>query len=92
MNDMILKVIDEKVRPYLKSHNGDIQVLEIKGEIVKIRLLGQCGSCISAKYTVHDIVESAIKEEIPEIKGVELIDYISEDTLNMARKILSKHA
>lgn len=92
MNERVLKIIDEKVRPYLKSHNGDIRVLEIKDGLVKIRLLGQCGNCISAKYTVHDIVESAIKEEIPEIKGVELIDYISEDTLNMARKILNKHA
>ncbi|MCH3964798.1 MAG: NifU family protein [Clostridium sp.] len=92
MNEKVLKVIDEKVRPYLNSHNGDVQILDIKDGVVKIRLLGQCGNCISAKYTVHDIIESAIKKEISGIKGVELIDYISEDTLNMARKILSKHA
>ncbi|WP_446898642.1 NifU family protein [Clostridium sp. LBM24168] len=92
MNERVLKVIDEKVRPYLNSHNGDIQVIEIKDGMVKVRLLGQCGNCISAKYTVQEIVESAIKEDIPEIKGVELVDFISEDTLNMARKILSKHA
>ncbi|BAH07718.1 hypothetical protein CKR_2667 [Clostridium kluyveri NBRC 12016] len=91
MKEKILKVIDEKVRPYLNSHNGDIEVVGVKDGVVKVKLLGQCSGCISAKYTVQDIVEGSIKNEIPEIKSVEVIDYIDEDTLNMARKILSKH-
>lgn len=90
MREEILKVIDEKVRPYLNGHNGDIEVLDVKDGIVKIKLLGQCSGCISAKYTVHDIVETSLKEEIPEIRKVELIDCLSEETLNMARKILNK--
>ncbi|AWI03240.1 NifU family protein [Clostridium drakei] len=90
MNENILKVIDKKVRPYLNGHNGDIQVLEVKDGIVKIRLLGQCSGCISAKYTVQDIVESSLREEIPEINKVELVDSLSEETLDMARKILSR--
>lgn len=90
MNEKILKVIDEKVRPYLSSHNGDIQVLGVKDGVVKIKLLGKCSGCISAKYTVQDVVETSLKSEIPEIKKVELIDYLSEETLDMARKILSK--
>ena len=91
MKEKILKIIDEKVRPYLNGHNGDIEVVEVKDGIVKVKLLGQCSGCISAKYTVQDIVEASIKDEVPEIKSVEVIDYINEDTLNMARKILSKH-
>lgn len=91
MKEKILKIIEEKVRPYLNSHNGDIEVIEVKEGIVKIKLLGQCSNCISAKYTVQDLVEGSIKDEIPEIKSVEVIDYIDEDTLNLARKILSKH-
>ncbi|MFL0194261.1 NifU family protein [Clostridium sp. WILCCON 0269] len=91
MEQKVLKVIEEKVRPYLNSHNGDIEVIGVKEGIVKIKLLGQCSNCISAKYTVQDIVEGSIKNEIPEIKAVEIIDYISEDILNQARKILSRH-
>lgn len=91
MNKKILKLINEKVRPYLNSHNGDIQVLEIKDGIVRIRLLGQCVNCISAKDTVQNVVESTIRSEVPEIKKVELVDFVSEDILNFAHKILSKN-
>ncbi|AGK98751.1 NifU family protein [Clostridium pasteurianum] len=91
MREKVLKVIEEKIRPYLNSHNGDIELLDIKNGIVKIRLLGQCSGCISAKYTVQDVVETSLRNEIPEIKEVQLIDYVSEETIYMAKKILSKN-
>lgn len=91
MKERVLKIIEEKVRPYLNSHNGDVEVIEVKDGVVKVKLLGQCSGCISAKYTVQDLVGGSIKDEIPEIKSVEVIDYIDKDTLNLARRILSKH-
>lgn len=91
MEEKVQQVIDKKVRPYLESHSGDIEVLEIKNGVVKIKLLGQCSGCMSAKYTVEDIVETSLKLEIPEIKKVELIDCVSKETLDLARKILSKN-
>ncbi|MDF2502918.1 NifU family protein [Clostridium sp.] len=91
MEEKLLKVIETKIRPYLQSHNGDIEVLGLEDGVVKIKLLGQCSCCASAKYTVEDIVEASLKEEFNQIKRVELIDHISEETLGMARKILSRH-
>ncbi|AYD41107.1 NifU family protein [Clostridium fermenticellae] len=91
MYEKISKVIDEKVRPYLSGHNGDIEVLDFENGILKIKLLGKCSGCLSAKYTVEEIVETSLKAEIPEIKKVELVDYLSDETLDMARKILSKN-
>lgn len=90
MKEKVLEVINEKIRPYLKSHNGDIELLDIEDGAVKIRLLGQCSGCMSANYTVKDVIETSLKEKIPQIKKVELIDCISEETLDMARKILSR--
>lgn len=87
----IQRVIDEKVKPYLGEHNGDIEFLGIEDGIVKIKLLGQCSGCISAKYTVENIVEAPLKAQILEVKKVELISFISEETLDMARKILNKN-
>lgn len=86
----IQQVIDEKVKPYLGEHNGDIEFLGIEDGVVKIKLLGQCSGCISAKYTVENIVEASLKEQIPEVKKIELINFVSEEALDMARKILSK--
>ncbi|MBV7273335.1 NifU family protein [Clostridium thailandense] len=87
----IQRVIDEKVKPYLGEHNGDIEFLGVENGVVKIKLLGQCSGCISAKYTVENIVEASLKQEVPEVKKVELISFISEETLDMARKILNKN-
>lgn len=90
IEEKIQKVIDEKVKPYLGEHNGDIQFIEIENGIVKVKLLGQCSGCVSAKYTVENIVEASMKAEISEVEKVELISCISEETLDMARRILNK--
>jgi Fe-S cluster biogenesis protein NfuA len=86
----IQDVMDKNIKPYLGKHNGDIKFLGIEDGIVKIRLLGQCSECISAKYTLENVISAALIAEIPEIKKVELLNYISADTLEMARKILNK--
>lgn len=90
IEEKIQKVINEKVKPYLGEHNGDIEFLGIEDGIVKVKLLGQCSGCVSAKYTVENIVEASMKEEIPEVERVELISCISEETLDVARRILNK--
>lgn len=90
IEDRINEIFKNKVRPHLSEHNGDIEFVGYKDGIVEVKLLGQCNGCISAKYTIEDTVEIALKEEIPEIKSVELVNYVNEDMLAMARKILNK--
>jgi Fe-S cluster biogenesis protein NfuA len=87
MNEKLKKIFDVKIRPYLARHNGDMEIVEFSDGVLRVKFLGQCGNCISAKYTLHDIVESAVRE-IPEIKSVELVDSLNQDTLNFAKKIL----
>ncbi|KAJ52009.1 Fe-S cluster biogenesis protein NfuA [Clostridium tetanomorphum] len=83
------KTIDREIRPYLREHYGDIQLLDIKNGIVQIKLIGQCSGCPSAKYTVEDVIETKLKERFAEVKKVVLINEVSEDLLDMARKILN---
>ncbi len=87
----IQKVIEEKVKPYLKDHHGDIEIVDVADGIVKVRLLGKCSGCPSARITVEEIVETALKHEIGEIKQVILENAISEDMLQLARRILNKN-
>lgn len=91
LENKIKRVIDEKVKPYLREHNGDIEVVAIEDKVLRVRLLGQCSSCASAKYTVENLVETCIREAIPEIDKVELESCISEEMLDMARKLLNKN-
>lgn len=90
MEDKIKEVLETRVKPQLSEHDGDIEFLGYKDGIVEVRLLGQCSGCPSAKFTVENTVEAALKSAIPEIQGVELIACMSQDTLDFAKKILNK--
>ncbi len=60
----------EKVRPYLKSHEGDIEILRISEGVVHLRLAGSCHGCPSSFATVKLTIETAILEAAPEISEV----------------------
>lgn len=90
MNDRVQKVIEEKIRPYIKEHYGDIEVVSIEDGIVKVKLLGNCRGCIQAGITVENVVKEELVKEIPEIKDVLLVNDVSEELLDFAKKILRK--
>ena len=61
----------EMVRPYLVADGGDIRFVELTEEmVVKVELLGACGSCPYSIQTLKNGVEQAVKKQIPEIKEV----------------------
>jgi Fe-S cluster biogenesis protein NfuA len=61
----------EMVRPYLVADGGDIRFVELTDDmIVKVELLGACGSCPYSIQTLKNGVEQAVKKQIPEIKEV----------------------
>lgn len=61
----------ERIRPYLQSDGGDIDLVEITEDlIVKVRLKGACHGCPFSMQTLKAGVEKAIINEVPEIKGV----------------------
>jgi nitrite reductase/ring-hydroxylating ferredoxin subunit/Fe-S cluster biogenesis protein NfuA len=61
----------ESVRPYLKSHDGNVELVEINlPDTVIIRLLGACDGCPASSLTLSECVEKAIKEYCPEITTI----------------------
>jgi Fe-S cluster biogenesis protein NfuA len=62
-------VLDE-MRPYLQSDGGDVKVAEIDGPVVKLELVGACGTCPSSSMTMKMGLERKLKERIPEIAEV----------------------
>ena len=61
----------EKVRPYLQSDGGDIELVEITDDMkVKVRLTGACHGCPYSMQTLKAGVEQAVIKEVPEIKQV----------------------
>lgn len=65
-------VLDE-LRPYLMADGGNVELTEIDGPIVKLRLQGACGSCPSSTMTLKMGIERRLREKIPEIAEVEQV-------------------
>lgn len=66
MQTRVLRGI-EKVRPYLQSHGGDVELSSVRDGIVRLVLRGSCGSCPSSSLTLKSAVEDALFEAAPDI-------------------------
>ena len=61
----------ERIRPYLQSDGGDIEVVEVTDDLsVKVKLTGACHGCPFSMQTLKAGVEQAIMKEVPEIRNV----------------------
>jgi Fe-S cluster biogenesis protein NfuA len=70
IKERVVKAL-ERVRPYLQSDGGDIDLLDITEDMtVKVKLTGACHGCPYSMQTLKAGVEQAIMKEVPEIKRV----------------------
>jgi Fe-S cluster biogenesis protein NfuA/nitrite reductase/ring-hydroxylating ferredoxin subunit len=63
----------DSVRPYLGSHGGDVHLLEVAGEVVRLQFAGSCKSCPSSAVTLELAVEDAVRSAAPEISSIEVV-------------------
>nr|WP_312579163.1 NifU family protein [Sedimentibacter sp.] len=90
MKNKIEKILKEKVNPILEEHYGGAELVEIKDSTVYIRMTGACGTCPLSQMTLETVIEEKIKEEMPEIERVSIYQGVSDDMIDMAKKILNK--
>lgn len=65
----------QKVRPYLYSHGGDVEVADIDGDgVVWLDLRGACDGCAGSQATLQSAVEEAIRNAVPEVTGIAVHD------------------
>lgn len=67
--DEVLDVLD-KLRPFLQRDGGDVELVDVEDGIVKLRLMGACGSCPSSTITLKAGIERALLEEVDGIVEV----------------------
>ena len=83
--DLLQKVESalDSIRPYLEADGGNVSVEEITSDkIVKLKLLGACGSCPMSIMTLKAGIEQAIKKAVPEIEGIEAVNLTDMDDPN----------
>jgi len=69
MYDEVLEVLD-KLRPFLQRDGGDVELVDVEDGIVKLKLLGACGSCPSSTITLKAGIERALLEEVEGVEEV----------------------
>jgi Fe-S cluster biogenesis protein NfuA len=67
----------EKVRPYLRSHGGNVELLSITDGAVRVRMVGSCHSCPSSSATLRQLIAQAIYDAAPDVLAVE-VERVSE--------------
>ena len=60
----------EEIRPFLKNDGGDISLVSVEKDIVKVKFEGACSTCTVNQMTLKSGVEMIIKKHVPEIQKV----------------------
>jgi Fe-S cluster biogenesis protein NfuA len=72
LKQQVQEVLD-KLRPFLLRDGGDCELVDVEDGVVKLRLLGACGSCPSSTITLKAGIERALLEEVPGVIEVEQV-------------------
>jgi len=61
----------EEVRPYLRSHGGNVELLGVEGGVARLRMQGSCEGCPSSAMTLKLAIEEAVQKAAPDLEGIE---------------------
>lgn len=70
MKEQVQEALD-KIRPALQADGGDVELVDIEGGVVKVRLVGACRGCPMSQLTLANGVERILKENVPGVERVE---------------------
>ena len=69
MREQVEKAL-EKIRPMLQRDGGSVELVDVQGSVVKVRLTGACHGCPMSQMTLKSGIERIIKEEVPAVTEV----------------------
>ena len=85
-------VLDEKVRPSLRAHGGELEIDHLEEGVLYIKLLGQCAGCPSADLTNETLVEAEVVKALPElVNKVVVVQTVSDELWEQAKRLLRDH-
>ncbi|HEY0754113.1 MAG TPA: NifU family protein [Ktedonobacteraceae bacterium] len=67
----VMRALNE-VRPYLKSHGGNVEFVKAEAGVVYLRLEGSCHGCAASAITLKQTIEEAIYRAAPDLQGIEV--------------------
>jgi Fe-S cluster biogenesis protein NfuA/nitrite reductase/ring-hydroxylating ferredoxin subunit len=71
IEDRVVQAL-ERVRPYMESHGGNVELLGVEDRIARLRLQGSCSSCRASASTLELAVRQALEELAPDLEGMDV--------------------
>jgi NifU-like protein len=68
---LVQQTVNEQIRPALRAHGGNIELIDIQGDTVIVAFRGMCAQCPTAEFTMRDVVEAKLKEFVSDAIVVE---------------------
>ena len=68
-----IEAVLDRIRPAMRADGGDIELVDVLGNTAHVRLTGMCARCPSGYMTLHAGVERALRREIPEFDGLQVV-------------------
>lgn len=90
MYEEIEAVLDEYVRPLLRTHGGDMEILSVEDGVLRFKLKGKCSGCPAADLTTEELIRGEVTEHLPSIRQVVLVQETSQELIDQARAILKQ--
>ena len=85
-------VLDEKVRPALRTHGGELEIDRLEDRVLYIKLLGQCAGCPSADLTNETVIEAEVVKALPDlVERVAVVQTVSDELWEQAKRLLRDH-
>ena len=85
-------VLDEKVRPALRAHGGELSIDHLEDGVLYVKMLGQCAGCPSADLTNETLVEAELVKELPElVRKVAVVQTVSDELWEQAKRLIREH-
>lgn len=80
---------DADINEYLSEHGGGAEVVDVEGNELIIRLLGECRGCLAMSNTVDGVILKKVHAVFPFIEKVSVTDDVSPEVYDMANRLFS---
>ena len=88
MTATLEQLLETLVRPALRAHNGDVELVGYQDGI--LRMLGQCAGCPAAAMTNETLIEGQLMPLLPDLKEVILVHTVDASLLAEARSLMTR--
>lgn len=90
MTQHLEELLETLVRPALREHGGDVELVRYENGVLRLKMLGRCAGCPGATLTNETLIEGQLKSLLPELREVILVHAVSDSLLAQARAMMTR--